>query len=54
MNTSEPPSENFNGIYYNPVFFSSNNYVTQAYGSNNYLSCIGVANSTASLTSFDG
>ena len=54
MSNSIPPTENFNGIYYNPSFFNNTTNINKAYGSENYLSRIGVANSVASSTSFAG
>ena len=49
-----PPSEYFQGIYYNPSFFQSNNYITYAYGTTNYLSRVNTATSIASTTTFAG
>ena len=55
MATSYPPSEYFNGIIYNPVFYETNiKDVTLAYVNANFLKSIGVALSTATITTFTG
>ena len=54
MSNSIPPNENFNGIFYNPLFFDNSTSITEAYGSENYLSRVGVANSVANITTFGG
>jgi len=52
--TNNPPSEYFDGIKYNPDFFSDNNGITLAYGTTNYLSRVGVSSSIATSTTFSG
>jgi hypothetical protein len=51
---NNPPSEYFNGIYYNPSFFQDNTDISLEFGSKNYLSRIGTASSVATNTSFSG
>ena len=48
------PNENFNGIFYNPLFFDNSISITEAYALEHYLSHIAVTNSVASVTSFAG
>ena len=52
--SNNPPSEYFSGIYYNPTFFSTNNGISLAFGTANYLSRIGTATSVATSTTFSG
>jgi len=55
MSVAFPPSENFNTIYYNKsFFFFNNNEITLSYLNANYLHSIGVALSTATITTFTG
>ena len=49
-----PPSQYFDGINYNPTFFSNNSGISLAYGTINYLSRIGAASSLAITTTFSG
>ena len=49
-----PPTEYFNGIIYNPVFFATSSFMTFLYGTQNFLSRVGVATSTALSTTFSG
>ena len=49
-----PPTQFFDGINYNPSFFSNNSGISLAYGTINYLSRIGAASSLAITTTFSG
>jgi len=49
-----PPIYYFNNITYDPAFFANNNGISQAYLNQTFLPRIGIALSTASLTSFQG
>ena len=52
--SNNPPTQFFDGINYNPTFFSTNNGISLAYGTINYLSRIGAASSSAITTTFSG
>ena len=55
MTTSQQPTEYFNGIYYNPAFYIHDvGTLTLAYINANFLKSVGVALSTATLTTFTG
>ena len=49
-----PPLYYFNNITYDPAFFANNNGITLAYLNQTFLPRIGIALSTATLTSFQG
>lgn len=51
---NNPPTQFFDGISYNPTFFSTNSGISLAYGTINYLSRIGAASSLAITTTFSG
>ena len=51
---NNPPTQFFDGINYNPSFFSNNSGISLAYGTINYLSRIGAASSLAITTTFSG
>lgn len=55
MSLAFPPTEYFNGIYYNPAFYiHDSGTLTLAYVNANFLKSVGVALSTATLTTFTG
>ena len=55
MSLAFPPTEYFNGIYYNPAFYIHDvGTLTLAYINANFLKSVGVALSTATLTTFTG
>ena len=55
MSTAYPPTEYFNGIYYNQQFYQTNfKDITLAYINANFLKSVGVALSTATITTFTG